>query len=136
MPMGVFNLFFSQIRDLGAPWLLGFDPRKILKLIFKYLCAYIWKSYDSNPSGWSLEYYSEVLEINQQLKGVHNRVKMGNIKWDSESQILEVIVITILNLSKTISTHKGNVEMPNFSMVCFFISKHNVPKSEFKHKCL
>ena len=59
------------------------------------------------------------MEINQQLKGVHNRVKMGNIKWDSESQILEGIVITILNLSKTISTHKGNVEMPNFSMVCF-----------------
>ena len=134
MPMGVFNLFFSQIRDLGAPWLLGFDPRKILKLIFKYLCAYIWKSYDSNPSGWSLEYYSEVLEINQQLKGVHNRVKMGNIKWDSESQILEGIVITILNLSKTISTHKGNVEMPNFSMVCFLFRNtiYQILNSEFK----
>ena len=59
------------------------------------------------------------MEINQQLKGFHNRVKMGNIKWASESQILESIVITILDLSKTISTNKGNVEMPNFSMVCF-----------------
>ena len=59
------------------------------------------------------------MEINQQLKGVHNRVKMGNIKWASESQILEGIVITILHLSKTISTHKGNVEMPNFAMVCY-----------------
>ena len=59
------------------------------------------------------------MEINQKLKGVHNRVKIGNIKWASESQILEGIVITILHLSKTISTHKGNVEMPNFSMVCF-----------------
>ena len=59
------------------------------------------------------------MEINQQLKGVHNRVKVGNIKWATESQILEGIVITILHLSKTISTHKGNVEMPNFSMVCF-----------------
>ena len=59
------------------------------------------------------------MEINQQLKGVHNRVKMGNIKWASESQILESVVITILDLSKTISTNKGNVEMPNFSMVCF-----------------
>ena len=86
---------------------------------FKYLCTYIWKSYDSNPSGWSLEYYSPVMEINQQLKGVHDKIKTGNIKWAIESEIIERIVLTILNLSKTISTHKGNVEMPNFSMVCF-----------------
>ena len=46
---------------------------------------------------------------------------MGNIKWDIESEILEGIVITILQLSKTISTHEGNVEMPNISMVCFFL---------------
>ena len=59
------------------------------------------------------------MEINQKLKGVYNRVKMGNIKWAIESETLESIVITILHLSKTISTQKGNVEMPNFSMVCF-----------------
>ena len=59
------------------------------------------------------------MEINEKLKDVDHRIKMGNIKWDIESEILEGIVITILHLSKTISTHKGNVEMPNFSMVCF-----------------
>ena len=59
------------------------------------------------------------MEINEKLKDVDHRIKMGNIKWATESQILEGIVITILHLSKTISTHKGNVEMPNFSMVCF-----------------
>ena len=68
------------------------------------------------------------MEINQKLKGVYNRVKMGNIKWATESQILEGIVITILHLSKTISTHKGNMEMPNFSMVCFFYSKTECTK--------
>ena len=59
------------------------------------------------------------MAINQQLKGVHDKIKTGNINWAIESEILEGIVITILHLSKTISTHKGNVEMPNFSMVCF-----------------
>ena len=68
------------------------------------------------------------MEINQKLKGVYNRVKMGNIKWATESQILEGIVITILHLSKTISTHKGNMEMPNFSMVCFFYFKTECTK--------
>ena len=73
------------------------------------------------------------MEINEKLKDVDHRIKMGNIKWDIESEILEGIVITILQLSKTISTHEGNVEMPNISMVCFFIiSEHNVPYSEFK----
>ena len=66
------------------------------------------------------------MEINQKLKGVYNRVKMGNIKWATESQILEGIVITILHLSKTISTHKGNMEMPNFSMVCFFLFQNTM----------
>ena len=70
------------------------------------------------------------MEINEKLKDVDHRIKMGNIKWDIESEILEGIVITILQLSKTISTHEGNVEMPNISMVCFLISKHNVPNSE------
>ena len=70
-------------------------------------------------SNSSLEYYTNVMEINEKLKDVDHRIKMGNIKWDIESQILEGIVITILQLSKTISTHEGNVEMPNISMVCF-----------------
>ena len=61
------------------------------------------------------------MAINQQLKGVHDKIKTGNINWAIESEILEGIVITILHLSKTISTLKGNVEMPNFSMVCFFL---------------
>ena len=59
------------------------------------------------------------MAINQQLKGVHDKIKTGNINWAIESEILEGIVITILQLSKTISTHEGNVEMPNISMVCF-----------------
>ena len=59
------------------------------------------------------------MEINEKLKDVDHRIKMGNIKWDIESETLESIVITILQLSKTISTHEGNVEMPNISMVWY-----------------
>ena len=76
------------------------------------------------------------MEINQQLKGVHNRVKMGNIKWATESQLLEGIVITILQLSKTISTHEGNVEMPNISMVWYLyqILNSNNPYSLYRNQ--
>ena len=65
------------------------------------------------------------MEINEKLKDVDLRIKMGNIKWDIESEILEGIVITILQLSKTISTHEGNVEMPNILMVWFFFLFQN-----------
>ena len=48
---------------------------------------------------------------------------MGKVKWASDSEILEGVVLTILNLAKTINSTQGaaggNVEMPNHPVVCF-----------------
>ena len=51
-----------------------------------------------------------------------NRIKMGKISWIIDSETLEGIVITILNLAKKISTHRGQDDISNNStVVCFLL---------------
>ena len=80
-------------------------------------------TYDSTHPNTYLEYHNNVMNIFKDLKEMEYKIKVGKVKWASDSEILEGIVLTILNLAKTINSTQGaaggNVEMPNHPVVCF-----------------